>query len=86
MHQEMYSLQHENGSQDTIRVTLPDTSPAFAGGTDTVILLAHVRRWKSDKRFFKALGKVFSISDITSTIDKDAHLLTSNTKVCFEAV
>ncbi len=61
-------------------VTLPDTSPAFAGGTDTVILLAHVRRWKSDKRFFKALGKVFSISDITSTIDKDAHLLTSNTK------
>ena len=51
-----------------------------AGGSSTVILLAHVRRWKSDKRFFKAVGKAFAVSDITSSIDKDASLLNSNTK------
>ncbi|CAL5219246.1 g1040 [Coccomyxa viridis] len=50
------------------------------GGKDTVLLLAHVRRWKSDKRFFKALSKGFSVSDITSIIDKDADLLSSHTK------
>ena len=45
-----------------------------------MVLLAHVRRWKSDKRFFKAVGKAFAVSDITSTVDKDAGLVNSNTK------
>ena len=51
-----------------------------AGGPSTVVLLAHVRRWKRDKRFFKALSKTFSITDITSTVDEDANHFTSNTR------
>lgn len=50
------------------------------GGPSTRIFLAHVRRWKSDKTFFKALGRLFCISDITSNIDSDAALVKSNTK------
>lgn len=57
-----------------------ETTLSAAGGPDTVILLAHVRRWKSDKRFFRALGKAFHVSDISSTIDQDASLLSSHTK------
>jgi hypothetical protein len=51
-----------------------------AARPDTVVLLAHVRRWKNDKRFFKALTKLFTVTDITSSIDSKASLVTSNTK------
>ena len=45
-----------------------------------MVLLAHVRRWKRDKRFFKALSKTFSITDITSTVDEDVSQFASNTR------
>ena len=35
-------------------------------GSNVSILLAHVRRWKSDKHFWRMARRVFKITDVTS--------------------
>ncbi|KAL3156579.1 hypothetical protein ABBQ38_000869 [Trebouxia sp. C0009 RCD-2024] len=44
------------------------------------IVLAHVRRWKSDAVFFKQLKKRFEVVDITAEIHLDAAQLSSHTR------
>ena len=44
------------------------------------IVLAHVRRWKSDSAFFKQARKLFEIIDITLEINADAAKLSSHTQ------
>lgn len=50
----------------------------LAGGQ--AIVLAHVRRWKSDAVFFKQLKKRFEVVDITAEIHLDAAQLSSHTR------
>lgn len=51
-----------HGVRRVRRVGGPGTA---AEGGATVILLAHVRRWKNDRHFFSRLRKRFDITDIT---------------------
>lgn len=44
------------------------------------IILAHVRRWKSDSAFFKQLKKQFEVDDITTDIQLDAAQFSSHTR------
>lgn len=50
----------------------------FAGGKS--VILAHVRRWKSDAVFFKQLRKQFEVVDITADIQLDAAQFSSHTR------
>ena len=50
----------------------------LAGGQ--AIILAHVRRWKSDAVFFKQLKKRFEVVDITADIQLDAAQFSSHTR------
>ena len=50
----------------------------FAGGKS--VILAHVRRWKSDAVFFKQLRKQFDVVDITADIQLDAAQFSSHTR------
>ena len=49
-------------------------------GSDVSILLAHVRRWKSDKHFWRLARKVFDITDVTSDDASGYARLDSRTK------
>ena len=46
----------------------------------TRVLLAHVRRWKSDKAFFQAARKLFVIEDISVACDPLACAGTSHAR------
>lgn len=50
---------------------LLQTLKELSVGTDE-FLLAHVRRWKSDKHFFSKAKKIFEVSDITVAVDPNA--------------
>jgi hypothetical protein len=52
----------------------------FAGSGSTRLVLAHVRRWKSDKLFFQRARKLFAIEDITCAVDPQAGFHSSHTK------
>lgn len=41
--------------------------------------MSHVRRWKTDKVFFKRARKHFVVEDITGHVDAQADMLASNT-------
>ena len=43
---------------------------AAAAQEGTQVLLAHVRRWKHDKLFFKMARKAFKIGDVTDRAGK----------------
>ena len=47
---------------------------------NTPIVLAHVRRWKSDAAFFKQAKKLFDMTDITVEVNADAGKFSSHTK------
>lgn len=44
-----------------------------------VAYVSHVRRWKTDKVFFKRARKHFVVEDITGHVDAQADMLASNT-------
>jgi hypothetical protein len=44
------------------------------------VLLAHVRRWKSDRLFFQAAKKRFHVADISACIDPLACARTSHAR------
>jgi hypothetical protein len=54
---------------------------AVAAGGGTQVFLAHVRRWKHDKLFFKLAKKAFRVEDVTNgagpgylpASDEDSH-------------
>ncbi|KAK9819756.1 hypothetical protein WJX72_002004 [[Myrmecia] bisecta] len=50
------------------------------GNLGTQILLAHVRRWKSDKHFFSKARQSFTVTDITHTVDAGAADCSSRTR------
>ena len=53
---------------------------ACTGSVHTRVLLAHVRRWKSDKAFFQAARKLFIIEDISIAIDPQACARSSHAR------
>lgn len=59
---------------------LATNSVAAAAAGANAIILAHVRRWKSDSAFFKQLKKQFEVDDITTDIQLDAAQFSSHTR------